>query len=325
VWTDTDNINSLFENNTVEDNERMGFLHETSYDAVFRNNVMRRNGFGLSSWVWGGGIVVAGSPNVEIYNNVLEDNAGGIAGAQQARGWGAYGAHEINNLWVHDNTIRFTQGLTGLAVDTGDTSFFTSRNNRFNRNAYQLGSGVYYFAWMNAARSKESWNAYGQDTDAFTGGTSGPVAGGAITTSYLSDRQWASATTGYGPIERDRSNGEEFAGDGNVMTLDGVSYAKGFGVHADSRIDFALGGACSAMTAVVGVDDEVGPNGTVVFQVFVDGVRKFNSGTMTGSMPGTRFTIDVTGGNDLALVMTDNNDGSNYDHGDWADAQVTCK
>ena len=78
------------------------------------------------------------------------------------------------------------------------------------------------------------------------------------------------------------------------------------------------------MTGVVGVDDEVDSNGTVVFQVFVDGAQKYNSGTMTGNMGGKRFTVDVTGAYDLALVMTDNNDGSNYDHGDWADAQVTC-
>jgi len=323
LWTDTDNINTLYENNTTEDNELTGILHEISYDAVIRGNVSRRNGFGNPAWIWGGGIVVSSSTNVEVANNLVEDNAGGIGAGQQVRGSGAYGPHEINNLWVHDNSIRFTQGLTGLAVDTGDMSVFTSRNNRFNRNAYQLGSAVYYFAWMNAARSEATWHAYGLDTDAYTGSAAAGNGGGQ-TSGYLSDRPWASATTGYGPIERDTSNGEEFAGDGRAITLNGVTYAKGFGVHADSRIDFALGAACTSMTAVVGVDDEVGSNGSVLFQVFVDGAEKFNSGAMTGDMPGARFTIDVTGGYDLALVMTDSGDGSNYDHGDWADAQVTC-
>jgi hypothetical protein len=78
------------------------------------------------------------------------------------------------------------------------------------------------------------------------------------------------------------------------------------------------------MTGTVGVDDEVGSNGSVIFQVFVDGAEKFNSGTMTGDMPGADFTIDLTGGYDLALVVTDSGDGSNYDHGDWANPQITC-
>ena len=36
LWTDTDNINTLYENNTVEDNTSMGILHEISYAAVIR-------------------------------------------------------------------------------------------------------------------------------------------------------------------------------------------------------------------------------------------------------------------------------------------------
>ncbi len=44
----------------------------------------------------------------------------------------------------------------------------------------------------------------------------------------------------------------------------------------------ALGGACSVFTAVVGLDDEVGANGSVVFQVWTDGVKRYDSGVMTG-------------------------------------------
>jgi len=142
--------------------------------------------------------------------------------------------------------------------------------------------------------------------------------------SYLSDRTWTSATNGYGPVERDRSNGEDLGGDGNVLTLNGVTYAKGLGTHAIADIHYALGAACTAFTAVVGVDDEVGPNGTVVFQVWTDGVQRYDSGTRTGADAGLNVSVDVTGANDLRLLVTDNADGSNYDHADWANAQVTC-
>jgi parallel beta-helix repeat protein len=169
LWTDIDNRSTVFEGNRVEDNVRMGILHEVSYSAVIRNNTVRRNGFGLASWVWGAGIVISSSPNVEVHGNIVEDNAGGIVAAQQNRGSGPYGAYQVSNLWVHDNTVRFSQGFSGLGQDVGDTSYFTSRNNRFERNTYYLGSYSYPFAWMDGARNDSQWRSYGNDvTGSFT-------------------------------------------------------------------------------------------------------------------------------------------------------------
>ena len=90
---------------------------------------------------------------------------------------------------------------------------------------------------------------------------------------------------GWGPAERDRSNGELGASDGGTISLGGVTYAKGLGVHADSDLRWSLFGQCSTFSAVIGVDDEVGPNGSVVFQVYVNGALRFTSGLMTGSTP----------------------------------------
>lgn len=163
LWTDTDNVETLYENNTVEDNQQIGIFHEISYAAVVRNNIVRRNGFGFSSWVWGAGILVAASPGVEIYENTVEDNANGIVAAQQRRGSGARGPYEISNLWVHDNTVVMVRGVTGLAQDVGDTSYFTSRNNRFDRNRYVLRSPGRHFTWIDSERSESEWTSYGQD------------------------------------------------------------------------------------------------------------------------------------------------------------------
>ena len=46
---------------------------------------------------------------------------------------------------------------------------------------------------------------------------------------------------------------------------------------------YNLGGTCSRLTAQVGVDDEVSARGTVVFQVWADGTKLYDSGVMTGS------------------------------------------
>ena len=141
---------------------------------------------------------------------------------------------------------------------------------------------------------------------------------------YLSDFQWTSETNGWGPVERDMSNGEESAGDGATITLNGQTYAKGIGAHAHSEIRFNMGGECTSFTAAVGVDDEVGPNGTIAFKVLADGQELFDSGTMTGSSPTQTVDVDVTDKTQLLLQITDGGDNINFDHGDWADAFVTC-
>ncbi len=143
------------------------------------------------------------------------------------------------------------------------------------------------------------------------------------TVTYLSDRPWASASNGWGPAEPDKSNGENSPGDGAAITIGGTVYAKGLGVHALSDIRYTLGG-CSSFTARVGVDAEVGMRGSVVFQVFVDGTPAFDSGTLSGSGAAKFVNVSLTGRSQLRLVVTDAGDGPDYDHGDWADAQLTC-
>jgi alpha-galactosidase len=143
-------------------------------------------------------------------------------------------------------------------------------------------------------------------------------------TSSLGDLPWLSATNGYGPVERDTSNGESKAGDGHPITLGGVVYAKGLGVHADSDVEFYTGTACTTLTADVGVDDEKGANGTVAFEVWADRTKVASTGVLTNAMPAQPLTANVTGAQVVRLVVTDGGDGNDSDHADWADARLTC-
>ena len=167
-------------------------------------------------------------------------------------------------------------------------------------------------------------------TGTLTGGTVAAsstvtIAGAPGTTEYLSDRAWTSMTNGWGPAERDRSNGDNGSGDGAVLTLNGVTYAKGLGVHAGSDIRYPLNGSCTAFNAVVGVDDAAGTMGSVVFQVWVDGIKKYDSGVMTGDLPGKPVSMSLVGATELTLMVTNGGDNNVSDHGDWADARVTCE
>jgi alpha-galactosidase len=143
-------------------------------------------------------------------------------------------------------------------------------------------------------------------------------------TSYLSDLPWLSATSGWGPVERDTSNGESAAGDGNPLTVGGVTYAKGLGVHALSELSFYTGKACEKVTADVGVDDEKGAKGTVAFEIWADGTKAASTGVLTNAQPAQPVTADVSGAQVVRLVVSDGGDGVDSDHADWADARLSC-
>jgi beta-galactosidase len=141
---------------------------------------------------------------------------------------------------------------------------------------------------------------------------------------YVSDLPLVRSTNGWGPVEPDTSNGEDVAGDGRPLTVGGTRYAKGLGTHAPSSVRVWLGGNCTAFSAVVGVDDEVGDAGSVSFAVVGDASAKAHTGVLTGTAAGQRLTVDVTGVRWLDLDVTDGGDNGYSDHADWADARLSC-
>ncbi|HEY7048024.1 MAG TPA: NPCBM/NEW2 domain-containing protein [Jatrophihabitantaceae bacterium] len=139
----------------------------------------------------------------------------------------------------------------------------------------------------------------------------------------LSDVTWVSAANGWGPPEKDMSNGETAAGDGHPITIRGNIYPKGLGVHATSDIVYYLGGNCSSLRSDVGIDDETNGNGEVTFQVFAGDTKVADSGAVTGTSPAKTLTADLTGATWLRLHVDP--DGANtYDHSDWAGPVLTC-
>ena len=50
----------------------------------------------------------------------------------------------------------------------------------------------------------------------------------------------------------------------------------------------------------------------------------YDSGVLTGASPTATVNVNVTGKTALQLVVTNGGDNVDYDHGDWADAKLTC-
>ncbi|MFE0704653.1 NPCBM/NEW2 domain-containing protein [Streptomyces sp. NPDC058872] len=141
---------------------------------------------------------------------------------------------------------------------------------------------------------------------------------------WASDLVWLRATNGWGPPERDRSNGESGAADGHVLTLAGKTYEKGIGAHADSDVEVYLGGRCTAFTADVGIDDEIDGYGDVAFSVEADGRVLWTSPRLTGASATLPVDVDVTGARHVRLRITDTDGSKSGDHGDWAAARFRC-
>ncbi|MEU0626121.1 NPCBM/NEW2 domain-containing protein [Streptomyces sp. NPDC005989] len=141
---------------------------------------------------------------------------------------------------------------------------------------------------------------------------------------WASDLVWLKSTNGYGPAERDRSNGESGATDGHPLTLAGKTYEKGIGTHADSDIEVYLGGRCTAFTADAGIDDEINGYGEVAFSVEADGKVLWTSPKVTGASATVPVDVKLDGARHVHLKVTDTNGSKTGDHGDWAGARFTC-
>jgi alpha-galactosidase len=141
-------------------------------------------------------------------------------------------------------------------------------------------------------------------------------------TTYLSDINWFYSSNGWGPVEKDMSVGESGANDGRKITLNGVSYEKGLGAHSPSEIYYNIGGNYAEFTSVVGLDDEVGSNGSVTFEVWGDGQKLWDSGLLKGNSDPVNVKVSIAGVKILKLVITNGGDNKDYDHADWADAMI---
>ena len=140
---------------------------------------------------------------------------------------------------------------------------------------------------------------------------------------YLTEYDWKSTKNSYTAPKKDISisgktlrltneNGQE------------VSYEKGIGAHSTSTIVYDLSDKNYAyFSSYVGVDRQMyGTVGSVTFEVWVDGEKKFDSGLMNSRDSQQYVEVDINGAKELKLVVTDGGNGNGSDHGVWGDAKL---
>jgi hypothetical protein len=101
-------------------------------------------------------------------------------------------------------------------------------------------------------------------------------------------------------------------------------YAHGLGHHADGEILVDLDGQYKTFECDIGVQWQGGKSAaSVVFQVFADDKKVFDSHVMRENDPPKKVCVSVEGADMLRLVATDAGDGITSDCADWADARLT--
>ena len=156
-----------------------------------------------------------------------------------------------------------------------------------------------------------------------------PLPPAPTASAWASELNWLSATNGWGVIgknvaNKDAANSPDLPLKVNYTdpaTGQSPVYAKGLGVHAQSKITYYVGGECSAFTAQVGL--EAGFGGNVIFKVDADGANRYQSRTFTPGFAPESVNVDLTGVQYIDLIVEA--PGSiNGAHGVWGDARFTC-
>ncbi|MDU2491755.1 MAG: NPCBM/NEW2 domain-containing protein [Clostridium celatum] len=140
---------------------------------------------------------------------------------------------------------------------------------------------------------------------------------------YLTEYDWKSTNNSYTAPRKNIGIG------GNTLRLTNekgqeVSYEKGIGAHSTSTIVYDLSDKNYAyFSSYVGVDRQMyGTVGSVSFEVWVDGEKKFDSKLMNSRDSQKYVEVDINGAKELKLVVTDGGNGNGSDHGVWGDAKL---
>lgn len=158
LWTDIDNVNTLFEDNTVFANLGDGIKHEISYKAMIRGNRVGQNGKAKDNWLWGSQILIQNSSNVEVVDNIVQVGADGgnaISMIYQNRGTGNLGKRVTTQNLVHQNSVVFLgrRGVAGMIADYEKETFIADTTNRFEKNEYFVKDvDVEHWVYKNRAR-----------------------------------------------------------------------------------------------------------------------------------------------------------------------------
>jgi alpha-galactosidase len=136
-------------------------------------------------------------------------------------------------------------------------------------------------------------------------------------TVWLDELDMSKMTSGYKKPQIKKSIDEK------PLTIGGKVYERGVGTHSQSLVAVELDGKAKSFKAGVGVDDEVEKErGSVEFKIYSDRKLIWESSVLRGGDQAREVEVNLKGIKKIILEVTNEGDGINYDHADWADARI---
>jgi hypothetical protein len=224
--TDGDNLNVLYEYNHTKNNKNAGILHEISWSAIIRYNLLEDETTVFPQYeadsIWDhNAIGIANSSNVQVYDNVINNCTNGIGEVLSTRGDSTHGPNTgqpylLQNDDVHNNTLIQISNMAAGVVKASsyDNDVYESWGNNFTSDTYQVANLTgQYFTWMgsgdNAYASADwsQWQNFGNDVQgtlqaASSGGTTLPTVPTNLSATAISSSQinliWTPSTDNAG-------------------------------------------------------------------------------------------------------------------------------
>jgi alpha-galactosidase len=108
-----------------------------------------------------------------------------------------------------------------------------------------------------------------------------------------------------------------------VFSLGGVVYQHAVPLQANADLAIDLDGQAVRFVSMVGIDDDRKTGqGTVTFEVWVDGRKAADSGVMKSGDAPKSLTVDLTSVKRMILAVGDGGDGTRDDNADWGGALI---
>ena len=120
---------------------------------------------------------------------------------------------------------------------------------------------------------------------------------------------------GFAPPRMDR------AWDGGPLKIAGITYPRGIGMHAASRVTFDVPPRATSLQAIIGLSDQVSEcdRASVTFEVRdQNNAVLYESGLIDATSPPTPIRVPLRGATAVTLAVTDAGNGIDCDHANWA-------
>lgn len=130
----------------------------------------------------------------------------------------------------------------------------------------------------------------------------------------LSSLDLSKTVQGWGNAQADKSV------TGKPMSIGGVKFQHGLGTHAQGGLAIQLDRGATLFTASIGIDDAAG-GGSVIFAIVGDGRLLWKSRILRFGHAPVPVRVDLTGVQNLLLLVGDAGNGNGCDHANWAEAR----